>query len=91
MRHIFLPVAALLAGCATLPLAEAPSAGPYRALGTEPFWSVTIADGRLIWETPDFKGIIYVCVFGKCRIHNGNSRSDRYAWYTRSGCTGRDA
>lgn len=32
-----------------------PDAGPapYRALGTEPFWSVTIADGRMVYDTPD--------------------------------------
>jgi uncharacterized membrane protein len=53
MRHAFLPIAALLAGCATLPPADAPAAGPYRALGTEPFWSVTVAAGRMTFESPD--------------------------------------
>lgn len=37
----------LLVACTT------PAAGPYRALGTEPFWAATVADGALILETPD--------------------------------------
>jgi len=41
----FAPLAALavLSGCATVPPAPLPTA--YRALGTEPFWSLTL-DGR---------------------------------------------
>ena len=42
--------ALLLAGCATVPVAEAES---YRALGTEPFWSITIENGRMTYTTPD--------------------------------------
>ena len=38
------------AACATLPPAEADS---YRALGTEPFWSITIANGRMTYASPD--------------------------------------
>ena len=38
------------AACATLPPAEADS---YRALGTEPFWSIIIANGRMTYTTPD--------------------------------------
>jgi uncharacterized membrane protein len=35
-----------LASCATVPAVPPPAAGePYRALGTEPFWSLTL-DGR---------------------------------------------
>ena len=34
---------AALAGCATVP--PSPAAGMYRAIGTEPFWSLTL-DGR---------------------------------------------
>jgi uncharacterized membrane protein len=52
MRRILLAAAALLAGCVTLPPADAPAAGPYRALGTEPFWSVTVAAGRMTFESP---------------------------------------
>lgn len=40
----------LLAGCATISASEPET---YRALGTEPFWSITIADGRMRYETPD--------------------------------------
>src|SRR5688500_16436138 len=47
-------MAAFCAACTypaitTLP----PAAGPYRALGTEPFWSVTIADGRMTYDSPE--------------------------------------
>jgi len=42
--------AGLLAGCATVPAADEDS---YRALGTEPFWSVTIDDGRMTYESPE--------------------------------------
>ena len=42
--------ALLLAGCATMPAGQG---APYRALGTEPFWAVTIAGGRMTYETPD--------------------------------------
>jgi heat shock protein HslJ len=40
----------LLAGCATVPAGENE---PYRALGTEPFWSITVAGGRMTYNTPD--------------------------------------
>lgn len=43
-------LALLLAGCATVPGAEAES---YRAVGTEPFWSITIANGRMTYASPD--------------------------------------
>ena len=26
---------------------------PYRALGTEPFWSITVANGRMTYESPE--------------------------------------
>lgn len=39
-----------LAGCATVPAAEDES---YHAVGTEPFWSITIANGRMTYETPE--------------------------------------
>ena len=55
MRALVLPIAALLAGCATVPPGDVPPTGaePYRALGTEPFWSVTIVGGRMSYEAPD--------------------------------------
>lgn len=40
----------LLAGCATVSTGEGE---PYRALGTEPFWSITIGGGRMTYNTPD--------------------------------------
>ena len=39
-----------LAACVTMPPGEAET---YRAVGTEPFWSITIANGRMTYETPD--------------------------------------
>ncbi len=39
-----------LAACATMAPAE-PEA--YRAVGTHPHWSITIADGRMTYRTPD--------------------------------------
>lgn len=46
-----LPIVALLAaGCATAPPQTDRS---YSALGTEPFWSISIAGGRMTYETPD--------------------------------------
>lgn len=47
MRSV--PFALLLAGCATAP-ASTPGE-TYRALGTEPFWSVTIGGGRMIYDS----------------------------------------
>jgi heat shock protein HslJ len=40
----------LFAGCATVPAADDES---YRALGTEPFWSITIANGRMTYDSPE--------------------------------------
>lgn len=45
---LLLPIL-LLAGCATLP----DEAESYRALGTEPFWSITIANGRMTYDSPE--------------------------------------
>jgi heat shock protein HslJ len=39
-----------LAGCAAM---QAPAGESYGALGTEPFWSITMVDGRIDYETPD--------------------------------------
>ena len=46
MRSLLFVLA--LAGCATTP--ASPEAERYRAIGTEPFWSVTIENGRLTFE-----------------------------------------
>lgn len=40
----------LLAGCATV---APPTGERYRAVGTEPFWSVNIDGGRIAYSTPD--------------------------------------
>lgn len=42
-----IPLAALLVA-----LADPPAAEPYRALGSEPPWSLIIADGRMSYESP---------------------------------------
>jgi uncharacterized membrane protein len=57
MKAVGLVAILLLAGCATLGAsAPATPTGPYRALGTEPFWSVTIADGRMAYDSPGNDG-----------------------------------
>jgi heat shock protein HslJ len=43
----------LLAGCATISAPTASPAETYRALGNEPFWTVTVANGRLTYESPE--------------------------------------
>lgn len=48
MRPILL--ALLASACATTGTPEETS---YRALGTEPFWSVTIAEGRMTYDSPE--------------------------------------
>ena len=50
MKSVSLLLVLPLAACATMMPGE-PEA--YRALGTEPFWSVVIADGRMTYRTPD--------------------------------------
>jgi uncharacterized membrane protein len=41
----------MIAGLAALsPAPLLAQSGPYRAVGTEPFWSVTIADGRIVYD-----------------------------------------
>ena len=50
MAKVKLLIPLFLAGCATVPTS---AEGPYRALGTEPFWSVTIDNGRMIYESPE--------------------------------------
>jgi len=47
----------LLAGCATAGMEPLPPpSATYRALGTEPFWSMTIADGRMTYAAADGLG-----------------------------------
>jgi len=40
-------LAFLLAGCATIPAPQE----PYEALGTEPFWSIKVDNGRMTYDT----------------------------------------
>ncbi len=47
-----LALAALLGGCASITV-PAPVTETYRALGTEPFWSVTIEAGRMTYGPAD--------------------------------------
>lgn len=48
-----LPLPLLLAGCATMSVPGGGTTESYRALGTEPFWSVNVDRGRMAYSTPD--------------------------------------
>jgi len=54
---LYLPALSLLllSACATVPADsdQASATVNYRALGTEPFWSLVITDGEMLLETPD--------------------------------------
>jgi heat shock protein HslJ len=50
MRHYQLLLAAALSFSSP---ATAQGAEPYRAIGTEPFWSVTIDSGRMVYDDPE--------------------------------------
>ncbi|MGZ8311916.1 MAG: META domain-containing protein [Allosphingosinicella sp.] len=52
MKQLLPLVALFAAGCATVPPPPSSSAA-YRALGTEPFWAVTIANGQMAFDAPD--------------------------------------
>lgn len=53
MRHAVLATSvALLAACATVP-SSPPHQGTYRALGTEPFWSLEIGASEMRFTTPE--------------------------------------
>lgn len=55
MKHFTIAMAACLAGCVTAPPPPpAPPSNPsYRALGTEPFWGLTIDQAALTFSRPD--------------------------------------
>lgn len=55
-----------------MPVAEAES---YRALGTEPFWSITIANGQMTYSTPDGGFAV--------RAPRGQELGDGRLWETR--------
>jgi heat shock protein HslJ len=45
---------ALLAACTTVvPIGPPPPAGTYRAVGTEPFWGLTITPTQIVFEEPN--------------------------------------
>ena len=50
MTRFFTIAAAIVAGTLAASPAEAQSRAPYRALGTEPFWSITVQGGRMVYE-----------------------------------------
>ncbi|MDQ8755026.1 META domain-containing protein [Sphingosinicella sp. LHD-64] len=58
MKAILIAGLAALAACATPAENNQIGEDAYRALGTEPFWSVTIADGQMRYETPDSRDLI---------------------------------
>lgn len=58
MKTFLIASFAALAACATPAENNEASEDAYRALGTEPFWSVTIADGQMRYETPDSRDLI---------------------------------
>lgn len=66
------PLLLLLAGCATVPAGEEES---YGALGTEPFWSITIANGRMTYDSPEGRFSV--------RAPRGEELGDGRMWSTR--------
>lgn len=55
MRIAFLLIASTLAGCATVPPSPAPGE-TYRALGTEPFWGLTIDEREIVFTEANAPG-----------------------------------
>ena len=53
-RLLALPLIVTLAGCMTTP---PPASAPYRAIGTEPFWNLTIDARHLTFTQPDAQPI----------------------------------
>jgi heat shock protein HslJ len=59
MRTVFLAGALALSACSTVdapgpaPIQPPPPGETYRAHGTEPFWSIRIGGGRIVYETPE--------------------------------------
>ena len=49
MRALVLAATTLLAGCATVPTAPAAPNATYRALGTEPFWSLELNGREMVF------------------------------------------
>lgn len=49
--------AALLAGCATVPLDPAEPVATYRAIGTEPFWSLELNGREMVFTEANAPGV----------------------------------
>ena len=56
MRVLLLSVTVLLAGCATVPTGPAEPAATYRALGTEPFWSLELNGREMVFTEANAPG-----------------------------------
>lgn len=56
MRALLLITPALLAGCATVPPAPLEPAATYRALGTEPFWSLELNGREMVFTEANAPG-----------------------------------
>jgi uncharacterized membrane protein len=59
MRALVLAVGAavLLTGCATVPTAPAKPAATYRAIGTEPFWSLELNGREMVFTEANAPGV----------------------------------
>ena len=70
--------ALLVAGCAVVPEPEGPStAVPYRALGTEPFWSLVLDGGRATFESPDAAPVVLPLPPGRASFNGMRHVGDR--------------
>ena len=56
MRALALVATALLSGCATLPAAPVETVATYRALGTEPFWSLELNGREMVFTEANAPG-----------------------------------
>jgi uncharacterized membrane protein len=60
-RFFSIPLAALAAACLAPPppppITPNPPGGAYRAVGTEPFWSLTIDQRQMVFTAPDSQPI----------------------------------
>lgn len=57
MRPLALAAIALLSGCATVPTAPAGPTATYRALGTEPFWSLELNGREMVFTEANAPGV----------------------------------
>ncbi|NJC05908.1 putative membrane protein [Sphingomonas kaistensis] len=57
MRALALAAFALLAGCATVPTAPTGPTTTYRALGTEPFWSLELNGREMVFTEANAPGV----------------------------------